>query len=144
LSSDLSDPASLIEALIKLIKLLHEISDKEFTEIVAAHKATTDPFGQLRPDPPARNSLNIDKVLDLQRLQSQTIFPVQRQGDSPGSEVEECKNRDELAMAEVDSIARFFSRNERFFSTLARYSTSHYNKFTAAVQELRRCRDCQS
>jgi hypothetical protein len=136
LTSDLSDQAGVVETLMKLVQLLREFSDEQFGAIRGPCKGKKD----LNPDRPVGTSLNVENLLDLVRPRLENNSPVQRQGDYSEFETDHGEDGGELDLAEADAAARFFSRNERFFSTLARYSTSRHNKFLAAVQELRRCR----
>jgi hypothetical protein len=139
LSSDLSGQAGLVEALIRLVKMLHEIGNEQFSQIVALARGPANPFSELKPDGPVDTSLNFERVLELVRPPSETASRLQHKGGIPRFEAARGKNQEESEVVEVDLIALFFSRNERFFSSLGRYSTSRLNKLVAIIQELRRC-----
>ena len=151
LTSDLSDQIGVIQPLMQLIKYLHEVSDKQFHEMLALYRYFNNSSGEFEADPPVGNSPRIEKALNLVRPQPESLgarndgySKIHREGDNleqDGDSALEAalEDGDEGQTRKVDPIALSFSRNERFFLTLARYGTSRHNKFVAAVQELRRC-----
>ncbi len=150
LAVDLRDNASTLDELLRVIELLHKISNEEYDRIAALYlELDGEKFlGELRSDQPITN---FSKLKDLtNRLnpgkaeEAGGAEASAGQGDKIGegskSPTSEAGAAAEVPKKNSHREANYFSRNERFFLTLSRYSIAPHNRFLAVVEELRQPR----